>query len=146
MQNPTIELIKQIGMEIIDFDLLAEVGKVSIKIDTESCHDLIIGVNALLYAYQQYQASIEGMTIEKGIIKDPGKFEGEPACTPYYWSLFMDGFGDEEPDGTVKFDIEPIDCMLFEEVRGLDAVYLQQSNDGFITLLYEPDTLMKGGD
>ena len=46
--------------------------------------------------------------IKDGIIQNPGKFEGEPIHTVYYYELMMDGEGEDiYADGVATEDAEP---------------------------------------
>ena len=46
--------------------------------------------------------------IKDGIIHNPGKFEGEPIHTVYYYELMMDGEGEDiYDDGVATEDAEP---------------------------------------
>ena len=46
--------------------------------------------------------------IKDGIIQNPGKFEGEPIHTVYYYELMMDGEGEDiYADGVAAEDAEP---------------------------------------
>lgn len=67
-----------------------------------------------------------------GIVTSPGKFEGESIATLYYYDCFLNGedtvfeVTEEEKQA---FDIPPLD----------NFVYLQESNDGFVSLEYFTD-------
>lgn len=63
------------------------------------------------------------------IVSRRGKFEGEPACTPYFYDLVMDGSGEpvyddpadsDDADTTLLYDVFTIDgsdIELFPELE-----------------------------
>ena len=42
--------------------------------------------------------------VVNGIIQNPGKFEGSPDWTPYYWDLVMNGEGEDIYDCPEDYD------------------------------------------
>src|SRR5215211_4995867 len=42
--------------------------------------------------------------VENGQITSPGKFEGEPVYTPYFWESYLNGFFDDDDDGVLSFN------------------------------------------
>ena len=74
--------------------------------------------------------------VESGIIKSPGKFEGEPIYVPYFWDLALEGEADvseENADGDLidSFDIRPEDVAEFPELKGATRITLMEDNSGF---------------
>ena len=63
--------------------------------------------------------------IHDGIIRSPGKFEGEPVYVPFFydWSL-------ECGDSTVMIT-EP-DIVQFPELTGYSAIIVGESGNGFV--------------
>ena len=61
------------------------------------------------------------------IIRDPGKFEGEPIYVPYLWAFVLQGDGESIYDGTVDdpgtqytcLGIDPDDILAFPELAGV---------------------------
>jgi hypothetical protein len=67
-----------------------------------------------------------------GIIRSPGKFEGEPRYVPYFWEAYLNGMADDD-DGTVlTFHVTAEDRKMFPELRGVRNVYLEESDQGFV--------------
>jgi len=82
------------------------------------------------------QEILEQYDVDKhGIIKDPGKFEGEMLYAPYFYDA---GGGDDTVyDGDTPIDIfiiEGEDLAEFPELKGTYAVALSESDQGFINL------------
>jgi hypothetical protein len=67
-----------------------------------------------------------------GIIRSPGKFEGEPLYTPYFWSLMLDGGGDEEDGDDVIFQITDEDRRLYPELGSITRLALREDENGFV--------------
>lgn len=88
--------------------------------------------------YKDYEDFEELDTNEYGVIKNPGKFEGEPAWVPQLWDRAMNGFSDiSVHDGSMAIDGFRLDSGLAALV-GLDAdpkryVCLWSSDDGFVS-------------
>jgi len=81
--------------------------------------------------------------IVDGIIKTPGKFEGEMEYVPYYWNLLLNGCSDEEyihPSGLwwregvvfCRFDIDQDERKVWGDILGSDHIWLSESDDGFV--------------
>lgn len=72
----------------------------------------------------------------EAMVKRPGKFEGEPAYTPYFYDFFMDGEGEDvskENDSTIlRFTIEVEDVEMFPELQEFTHVELIFSETGFV--------------
>lgn len=67
-----------------------------------------------------------------GVIKNAGKFEGEPIYAPYFWDLGLQGFADDDDGKVFTFKITKEDRQQFEELKGIRKVYIQESQTGFI--------------
>jgi hypothetical protein len=69
----------------------------------------------------------------------PGKFEGEPAWTPYFWLRMMDGDGDnlysdEFGGGYVEIlDVNEFERRLMDLPPGTVAYILEGSGSGFVS-------------
>lgn len=65
----------------------------------------------------------------------PGKFQGEPAWVPYFFGL--DECDDEFEDGACvvyrAFQIHDDERQRFPELKGVFAVVLAETDDGFVT-------------
>ena len=70
--------------------------------------------------------------VKKGRIASPGKFQGEPIYTVYFWELYLDGCYDEIDDNFIYFDLTPEDTYLFYELLGSNRLLLHETDDGFI--------------
>jgi hypothetical protein len=73
-------------------------------------------------------------TIENGVIRNPGKFEGEPIYAPYFWDALLNGFADSDDDGVAVFDIEASDIEQFPELANVERIALYESDQGFVYL------------
>lgn len=67
-----------------------------------------------------------------GLIKTPGKFEGEPLYTPYFWNAHLNGLADTYDGEFVTFRINREDLREFPELEGYDAIWLWETSDGFV--------------
>ena len=73
------------------------------------------------------------VTDERGRIRSPGKFEGEPIYVPYYWEAFLSGFADRDDGSRIGFDITPEDRALFPEIPAKRrTINLYERSDGFV--------------
>jgi hypothetical protein len=75
--------------------------------------------------------------IVDGIIRDPGKFEGEPRWAPHFYERGGDGFADldlvdDEHAPLWGFLVTEEDVALFPELAGVYAVSLEESDQGFV--------------
>lgn len=70
--------------------------------------------------------------VENGIIRSPGKFEGEPIYVPYFWDMYLIGFSDEDDGDVITFHVCSDDVTEFPELAGRDSVRLYQRDDGFV--------------
>jgi len=71
-------------------------------------------------------------TVENGIIQDPGKFEGEPLWSPYFYDLYLNGCADYDGDDELWFDIDDEDLAQFPELVGYTRVILREDEQGFV--------------
>jgi len=71
-------------------------------------------------------------TVKDGIIKNPGKFEGEPAYVPYFWDMVLDGQGSEDDQGNSYIEFDAEDVKTFPDLEGFDCIALRENNDGFV--------------
>lgn len=67
-----------------------------------------------------------------GIIRNPGKFEGEMLYVPYFYDWFLDGSGDEQDDGTILFDVCDRDREIFPELDDAETITLTVDSNGFV--------------
>lgn len=80
-------------------------------------------------------------TVENGMIRNPGKFEGEAVYVPYFYDVLMDGFGNTDEDDITTFDISPTEREIFPELGDAHSLMMYISESGFVntTLLYAKD-------
>ena len=81
---------------------------------------------------------LKNYEVENGIIKSPGKFEGEPIYVPYFYSLMLEGASenfDYFPDGSTQdtFTIIEEDIIAFPELKGAkEVIIIEDTAEGFI--------------
>jgi hypothetical protein len=68
-----------------------------------------------------------------GVIKSPGKFEGEMYYVPYFYAVGMDGAADEDNGTDWLFNLEPDDYKKFPELKGNKTLVLHGSDQGFVS-------------
>lgn len=67
-----------------------------------------------------------------GVIRTPGKFEGEMLYAPYFYAWLIEGFADEDDGTTARFDVTMDDILLFPELTGVASVSLFVDDNGFV--------------
>ena len=88
------------------------------------------------------QSIREEYNVVDGIIRNPGRFEGECEWVPYYWELALNGDGEDVSEYDEEGD--PVGCFVtrftvdYEEsdVFGLECgamVEVFQDSQGFVT-------------
>lgn len=73
--------------------------------------------------------------IENGIIRSPGKFEGEAVYVPHFWDIYLNGFADSDDGTALGFDVLPEDKVEFPELKRRRCVKLMERDDGFVVEL-----------
>lgn len=71
---------------------------------------------------------------QDGIIRTPGKYEGEPLYVPYFWAQ-NDSADDQVQDEGVPVDIFKVtadDRLSFPELADIAVVTLWEREDGFV--------------
>ena len=72
--------------------------------------------------------------IINGRVTNPGKFQGEPRWVPYFYDLEDDL---QVEDGACvvcrAFQLTPEERQRFPELKGVFAVVLAETDDGFVT-------------
>jgi diphthamide synthase subunit DPH2 len=70
------------------------------------------------------------------IIKDPGKFEGEPTYAPHFYDIVMNGFEfDSVIDGDTQYSactVDADDVAKFPALESVDLVVLWSDSQGFV--------------
>jgi hypothetical protein len=72
----------------------------------------------------------------ESVTKQPGKFEGEAAYSPYFYEKIMEGASDDElimsDDRTISvFFVAPEDIAIFPELAGVEAIQCIEDDNGF---------------
>lgn len=70
--------------------------------------------------------------VEGGIIRSPGKFEGEAVYVPYFWEAYLDGMADRDDGRVLGFDVSSEDKVMFPELKRRRTVKLYERDDGFV--------------
>ena len=70
--------------------------------------------------------------VENGVIRTPGKFEGEAVYVPYFWEAFLNGMADRDNGRVLGFDLTADDKAMFPELKGRRTVRLYERDDGFV--------------
>lgn len=75
----------------------------------------------------------EYTTNELGLICNPGKFEGEHPCVPFFWNLGLEGGADEETDdGEFVFRINEDERAMFPVLCDVKRLVLWETDSGFV--------------
>lgn len=76
---------------------------------------------------------MEQYKVENGIIRSPGKFEGEPVYVPCFWDIALEMGSDEmgENDEDVFYPTDE-DRKHWPELGGVRVLILWESSDGFV--------------
>jgi len=70
--------------------------------------------------------------VENGVIRSPGKFEGEPVYVPYFWQFYLEGGAEDDDGETLTFHVTDEDRAMFPELANVRHVFLWESDDGFV--------------
>lgn len=70
---------------------------------------------------------------EHGVIRSPGKFEGEMLYVPYFWQAYLNGGADNDDGEYLRFDVNEHDLALYPELEGLVMVVLRENGNGFVS-------------
>ena len=71
-------------------------------------------------------------TIENGVIRTPGKFEGEMLYVPYFWDSALLGESDLDTGCAFFFVIDELDRAQFAELGTAYGIMLAESENGFV--------------
>jgi hypothetical protein len=74
---------------------------------------------------------------ERGVIRNPGKFEAEPCYVPYFWEMTMDGSAETmvwtDESSSYVVEIGDIDKMEWPELPAdCAALHMSESDQGFV--------------
>ena len=70
---------------------------------------------------------------QDGLIRSPGKFEGQMLYVPYLWEIYLNGGAAEDDGEVVTIEIDHEDEIHFPELAGITHAYLEQSDSGFVS-------------
>lgn len=76
---------------------------------------------------------IDSYKVIDGIIRSPGKFEGERIYVPHFYDIGLNGFADAEDGATWRFRVDSEDRQAFPELGRKTWVSLHESDSGFVT-------------
>lgn len=69
-----------------------------------------------------------------GVIRSPGKFEGEMLYVPFYWDAYLNGCADRDDGRVLGFDITAEDREMFPELpKRKRTIRLVESDTGFVS-------------
>ena len=74
----------------------------------------------------------EHYEVEDGVIRSPGKFEGEAVYVPYLWEVYLNGGAAEDDGETITIDVEDDDRKEFPELDTVVRAYLEEDSNGFV--------------
>jgi hypothetical protein len=81
------------------------------------------------------RAEIESeYTVVGGVIRTPGKFEGEPVYAPAVWVTVLDGFAAENRDGVAYIEVDAEIAAEWPELAHVRRVYAEESDSGFVSI------------
>lgn len=76
--------------------------------------------------YDQYDVD------ESGMIRSPGKFEGEQIYAPYFYDIYLNG-GHASDDGEViTVEVEEEDRAIFPELEDATHALIEVTETGFV--------------
>lgn len=82
------------------------------------------------------QDILQTFTVDShGIIRNPGKFEGEMLYVPYFWESYLNGCADRDDGKVLGFDVTAEDKTEFPELKRRRTVKLIETEQGFVTEL-----------
>ena len=114
------------GAAFRGFDSLSENGK-EIYLNKAQALGFIAqaDIEARNKIYDDYE-------IENGVIRSPGKFEGEALYVPFFWNSYLEGMADDDDGEWLTFEITDDDATKFPELRGVKTLRLRESDSGFV--------------
>lgn len=69
------------------------------------------------------------------IIREPGKFEGEPTYALHFWDAMLNGDGETVYDGDTPVSllgVDPDDVRRFPELADVEVIALWEDSQGFV--------------
>jgi hypothetical protein len=77
-----------------------------------------------------------GFTYHDGMVTNPGKFEGEPAYTPYYWFMSLNGVSDvyylHNVDRYDLMEVDAFEAEMFSAIDEGDIIAISEDSQGFV--------------
>lgn len=83
---------------------------------------------------------------EHGVIRSPGKFEGEMIYVPYFYDQSLDGGGDIlscsecHSFHAERFTVWASECEDFPELEGIEYITLIEDSSGFVFIGSWPES------
>lgn len=71
--------------------------------------------------------------LRDGMIRTPGKFEGEMLYVPFYWDSGLMGCASHDVNGVWFFEILTDEKQMFPELADYYGIALEESDSGFVT-------------
>jgi hypothetical protein len=80
------------------------------------------------------QQVLEAYTVDEksGVIKSPGKFEGEMLYVPALWEQAMSGSSDFDEASVFGMVFDDADRKEFPEIGETYGIFLEESEQGFV--------------
>lgn len=72
-------------------------------------------------------------TVENGMIRSPGKFEGQCVYMPNFYEDYLDGFADEQAGGVLSVEVDENDKAQFPELKKRKRIRFIVTDQGFVT-------------
>ena len=84
---------------------------------------------------------------DAALINSPGKFEGEPQYTPYYWNMVLHGAADETIGPIERwtydiFEVTEDDKDIFPELENVKVISVTSDEFGFVYSDLDPNLAM----
>ena len=70
--------------------------------------------------------------IEHGIIRNPGKFEGEAEYMPFFYDVYLNGCADDNGH-VLSVLVEPADKIAWPQLKRRQRVRFVITDQGFVT-------------
>lgn len=78
------------------------------------------------------RAEIEAVYhVESGIVRSPGKFEGEPVWAVWAHTIMMDGCTDCDRNDNEYITLDAADRKTWPELKGCRRIYFGEDDNGF---------------
>ncbi len=68
----------------------------------------------------------------RGVVRSPGKFEGEMLYVPHFWDQGLEGAASEDENGMFFFVIDDDDRKVFPEIDDIYGIALGETESGVV--------------